>query len=558
MSKQRGRRVTDGVLAGHYQIGRRFVPEIIAKVDPEFSDWIKTDLPDLLWPMILVHIHGYKGIVSLRSAQQDVYSHIKALPHTNNSNMLDGRLTSLEQVRSSDREGIIRTLRQAPYRDRLFSPEIKGVLSLFECAPGYWLLAKPWNHQNIPSEDESRSLLGDAIFKVITDGHANALTKVPTLIWLTIAGRLNMPKKYIDELVQYPNNLDMRPKTDALIRSSFGAIKAMPISDEIANSTANWSDQFWAENHRSTPCYISTPAVRPDARRDNREAAEPIRSTNCTKKDEEQSIKSILENFTRRLQEEYSLFMAKAVSSEYAMDPTDVERFEVVTGLVSRCFRSLVIVFQSPLFWNSEHGSDIVRTLFETEITLLWLHSHSGERSYKNYQDYGKGKGKLFKLHLERLIHNAGGIDYNSLAGTVSDGDLSNGNNDQFQEISLANTFAGISLRKMAEEVGQIDQYRYVYQPASGMSHGEWWTLEGSVMVHCVNPLHRFHLIPSGDASPEINAQFPAATFRAFQRIIAAAATSLCIDMDEQTDESHDDHADDPSESAGGESPTQV
>ena len=212
MSKQRGRRVTDGVLAGHYQIGRRFVPEIIAKVDPEFSDWIKTDLPDLLWPMILVHIHGYKGIVSLRSAQQDVFSHIKALPHTNNSNMLDGRLTSLEQVRSSDREGIIRTLRQAPYRDRLFSPEIKGAYHFSNVPLAIGCSPSHGTTRTFHLKDESRSLLGDAIFKVITDGDANALTKVPTLIWLTIAGRLNMPKKYIDELVQYPNNLDMRPK----------------------------------------------------------------------------------------------------------------------------------------------------------------------------------------------------------------------------------------------------------------------------------------------------------------------------------------------------------
>ena len=284
----------------------------------------------------------------------------------------------------------------------------------------------------------------------------------------------------------------------------------------------------------------------------------PTQSTKFTMEEEVERIKSTSEDFTSRLQKEYSLFMSTALSSESAMNPTDLERFEVVTGLVSRCFRSLVVVYQSPLFWNSEHGSDIVRTLFETEITILWLHSHRGEGSYKNYQDYGRGKGKLFKLHLERLAQNAGGIDPNSLAGTVSDGDLNKGTNDQFQEVSLANTFAGISLRTMAEEVGQIDQYRYVYQPASGMSHGEWWTLEGSVMVHCVNPLHRFHLIPCDDAIPEINAQFPSATFQAFQRIMAVAATSLCIDKDEESDESHADHADDPSESADGDSPTQV
>jgi len=40
-------------------------------------------------------------------------------------------------------------------------------------------------------------------------------------------------------------------------------------------------------------------------------------------------------------------------------------------------------------------------------------------------------------------------------------------------------------------------EYNKIYQPASGVTHGEWWAIEDNVMERCMNPLHRFHLCKS-------------------------------------------------------------
>lgn len=90
----------------------------------------------------------------------------------------------------------------------------------------------------------------------------------------------------------------------------------------------------------------------------------------------------------------------------------------------------------------------------------------------------------------------------------------------------------------MAEEVGHLDHYRYVYQPASGASHGEWWTIETSIMVRCRNPLHRFHLIPSRDIRPDIKLHYPVLALRYFRDILSVASASLAFQGEDNDDES--------------------
>ena len=69
-------------------------------------------------------------------------------------------------------------------------------------------------------------------------------------------------------------------------------------------------------------------------------------------------------------------------------------------------------------------------------------------------------------------------------------------------------------MRTMAFEAGLEDLYRNVYQAASGVQHGEWWALEDYALQRCLNPLHRFHAVPSvqpvGEEDPEVGEYFVA------------------------------------------------
>lgn len=61
--------------------------------------------------------------------------------------------------------------------------------------------------------------------------------------------------------------------------------------------------------------------------------------------------------------------------------------------------------------------------------------------------------------------------------------------------MSVESTFTGRTLRQMAEEIGDLDRYRFQYQPASAVAHGEWGTIEDYCLQRCANPLHLFHLL---------------------------------------------------------------
>ena len=67
---------------------------------------------------------------------------------------------------------------------------------------------------------------------------------------------------------------------------------------------------------------------------------------------------------------------------------------------------------------------------------------------------------------------------------------------EEFTSVRLVN-FADTPIRMMAQETDMEDLYRYVYQSASGVSHGEWWAVQDYDMQRCMNPLHRFHWVPS-------------------------------------------------------------
>lgn len=54
-----------------------------------------------------------------------------------------------------------------------------------------------------------------------------------------------------------------------------------------------------------------------------------------------------------------------------------------------------------------------------------------------------------------------------------------------------------MSLRQMAIECGAKDLYDKYYTWTSGFSHAHWAAVRDSVFATCLNPLHRFHRVPS-------------------------------------------------------------
>jgi hypothetical protein len=113
---------------------------------------------------------------------------------------------------------------------------------------------------------------------------------------------------------------------------------------------------------------------------------------------------------------------------------------------------------------------------------------------YEAFKEYGIGKTKLYKLHLEDYIESTGATDLDELRAQL-DREVNAEILEEFQRISLGGTFSGKSIREMAEEAGLKPVYTLNYQPLSSEAHGEWGSLNRSDFAFCTNPLHRFHRV---------------------------------------------------------------
>lgn len=406
----RRRRVTTGVLKGHYKSKNTYYPGITSKIEFDLVDSTASDLPDLLWPVVLVHLRGHAAIKLIRELQDLVISTVPNHIRSNSAAAVDGRLSSLEQFGKDARRAIISALRSSPIPTAVFPRQLAGVLNLFDDPPGTWLAIAPWGHTNVPARDESLDFLMNALGLAMIDDHRNALAKSPAVIWKARIGKLSVSKEQALKIIDYPTNLKVQDHTDAFIRSIFGVLSSHLDQDSTKPTRDAWVNSFWKQNLRLSDCLVeSEPSVDGE---DARQTSESQKKDPQILEINDPEVQSASNEFSFDLGKLFTSFMDEAVTSQAALDPAEVERFEVVTGLVYRIFRALLVAFKSPYLWNSEHGSGLIRMLFETEISLLWLKAHDSDGSYRKYQSYGKGKGKLHRIHLERLIEHSKGTDY--------------------------------------------------------------------------------------------------------------------------------------------------
>jgi hypothetical protein len=245
-----------------------------------------------------------------------------------------------------------------------------------------------------------------------------------------------------------------------------------------------------------------------------------------------------LSSVSRRAIEEvagaFNAFLAVALDHERPVDLHSPARHEVVCGLVSRAARSVLATLRAPHLWSGEHGMSALRVLSETTIVLTWM-SKQDSSVYERFQDYGRGKAKLMKQHMETLAGSFPGNPPALLTEAIRHIENSLGGDwgQEFQEVNLEPTFSGLTVRQMAVDSGLEDEYRHIYQSSSGASHGEWWAIEDYAMQRCMNPLHLFHRIPSFDPDFPSTAGFAEFLARRLSDLIELAQPMLFPDPTE-------------------------
>jgi hypothetical protein len=213
----------------------------------------------------------------------------------------------------------------------------------------------------------------------------------------------------------------------------------------------------------------------------------------------------------------------------------DQEQQEVHSGLVARVGREVIAVLGAPDLWGMEHGSHVVRTLVEVRIYLQWMAlQHPG--IYREYQEYGAGKAKLYARIMEEVPEDRAGSEFND---AIEELDRLSHNHDVLDHrvVDTRDSFTeGKSIRVMAEECGLLDFYRQAYSIASGTSHSEWWSVETHCMERCLNVLHRGHLIPSLTLSAGGNVDIARSWLDQFYTLIRISLEILGTDERSVTD----------------------
>lgn len=212
-----------------------------------------------------------------------------------------------------------------------------------------------------------------------------------------------------------------------------------------------------------------------------------------------QSINSAKEgNLPRYLDELLSRFLEASRWADPDLYAPD--RYEVLTGIVARCFRLSNALVNSPILLSPEIGTGVIRILVDAEITLTWLLKYDLSENYEKFKRFGRGRLKLLQLNLEEYVdnHKIEDLGVNKLIEDLRS-EVNQDGWEEFLEVDLGSNFNGISTYQMAKLVNMEDAYRLQFSPASGAVHGEWSHLDRYALTWCGNPVHRWHRIPTDD-----------------------------------------------------------
>ncbi|MFN2524871.1 MAG: DUF5677 domain-containing protein [Actinomycetota bacterium] len=190
------------------------------------------------------------------------------------------------------------------------------------------------------------------------------------------------------------------------------------------------------------------------------------------------------------------------LSTAQVVDPDlyDPARFEVLTGITLRGLRAVHKAAADPSGWSGEHGFPLLRQVVEALIVLRWLVQKEDPAMYERFKDFGRGRLKLWMLHVRSYIDAADDVpdEMRELDDFLSS-EVNQDIWEEFQDIDLGGTFTGIDARKMAQAVGMEREYQLLFAPASSTTHGEWSALDRYVLRRCLNPLHAWHRVPRAD-----------------------------------------------------------
>jgi hypothetical protein len=337
----------------------------------------------------------------------------------------------------------------------------------------------PLFSQNFASPEISMDDRLDKMMDILrkTSGHQSELStdiRYVVLYYLAISEKLHLPnQEEVDLFTQYPmmkhDNPVMRHARPS-IRAAEGAISGMSASanDEHASF-------FWERISKMTDCKLIKIQFEEE------------------KRDTDQYI--------QKLQDIYSYLSEVFIKSS----PLD-NKMLVLLGIATYSFKRIKEVSDHKLS-NIIVGRSSVRVLIENYIMIKYLlkNEPSHKDIWNEFQEYGIGQ---FKLIVERSreqtpIRENSHVEYKYLEILVR------GFKDEMFLDMETKYFDNKNIRDKAKSVDENQLYGLYYDYDSAFEHGLWGAIRESSLLHCDNPLHRYHCIPDINDEQNLKSVWP-------------------------------------------------
>jgi hypothetical protein len=131
--------------------------------------------------------------------------------------------------------------------------------------------------------------------------------------------------------------------------------------------------------------------------------------------------------------------------------------------------------------------------MIDCNITLRWILLDPDKRA-KEFIQYGLGLAKLGVSFFEEVLNEDPENEQVKRVVAAKKGWIASQALVPFVEVNLG-SWHGSSMRKMCEDIDDMDFYRYSYFPFSSCAHNTWDHISVYSAKRCESPLHKFHYV---------------------------------------------------------------